>query len=344
VDAAIARFEATIAGMLAAGRLVGLSVGIVREGRLAYTGEFGVRSLATREPIAKESLFHLASVSKPFVATALAQLAERGEIALDDPVVAHLPYFRLADERYPTLTIAQFLSHISGMPDTEDYAWERPEEDEGALERYVRGLTGERLIGDPGAQFAYSNIAYEVLGDVIAKVSGQSFEDYIRDHILRPLGMDQSTFLRAEVPPALAVAPHTGEGRLEVSAVYPYNREHAPSSTLHSNPAEMARWIITNLRRGELEGTRILDAASYDRLWHPVHATWRPDKQIGLSWFIDRHAGRRRISHDGEDDGFTSYCAIFPDDDAGVVWMTNRDTADEATLIPAGCDAALGIV
>lgn len=343
MDAAIARLEATLAGMVADGRLVGLSVGIVRAGQLTYAGAFGVRDLETREPVTARSLFHLASVSKPFVATALVQLAERGAVALDAPVANYLPYFRLADERYPLPTIQQMLSHVSGMPDTDDYGWDRPEHDEGALERYVRSLRGERLIGDPGAQFAYSNMAYEVLGDVIAKVSGQSFEGYIRDHLLRPLGMDESTFLRAEVPPALAVTPHTGEGQLAVSAVYPYNREHGPSSTLHSNPAEMGRWIVANLRRGELDGARILDPASFDLLWHPAHATWRPDKQIGLSWFIDHHAGRRRISHDGEDDGFTSYCAIFPDDNAGVVYMTNRDTADEATLIPAACDAALGI-
>jgi CubicO group peptidase (beta-lactamase class C family) len=343
MDAAIARLESAIEGLLAEGRLAGFSVGIVRGGALVYARAFGVRSLETREPVTERSLFHLASVSKPFVATALVQLADRGALALAAPVVEYLPYFRLADERYPLLTIEQLLSHVSGMPDTDDYGWDRPEYDDGALERYVRSLTGERLIGDPGAQFAYSNMAYEVLGDVIAKVSGRSFEDYLRDHILRPLAMDRSTFLRAEVPPALAVTPHTGEGRLAVGAVYPYNRAHGPSSTLHSNPVEMGRWIVANLRRGELDGARILDAASYDLLWHPAHATWRPDRQIGLSWFIDRHAGRRRISHDGEDDGFTSYCAIFPDDAAGVVWMTNRDTADEATLIPTGCDAALGI-
>jgi CubicO group peptidase (beta-lactamase class C family) len=155
--------------------------------------------------------------------------------------------------------------------------------------------------------------------------------------------MDQSTFLRAEVPPALAVTPHDGEERPQVSAIYPYNREHAPSSTLHSNPVEMGRWIVANLRRGELDGGRILDAASYDQLWHPAHPTGRGDEQIGLSWFIDRHAGRRRISHSGGDVGFCSYCAIFPDDDAGVVWMANWDHADEDTLVTAGCDAALGI-
>ena len=342
MDAAITRLEATFGEIVADGRLVGQSVGVVRDGELAYAGAFGVRNIETREPVTERSLFHLASVSKPFVATALVQLAERGKLALDAPVVEYLPYFRLADERYPTLTIRQMLRHVSGMPDVEDYGWERPEYDEGALERYVRSLTGERLIGPPGSQFAYSNIAFEVLGNVIAKVSGQAFEAYLRDQILRPLGMAQSTFLRTEVPAALAVTPHVGSDQPKVSSVYPYNRAHAPSSTLHSNPVEMGRWIVANLRRGELDGARILAAASYDPLWHPTHPTGRPGEQIGLSWFIDRYAGHRRISHSGGDTGFRSYCALFPDDNAGVVMMTNRDEVDEATLVTVACDAALG--
>ncbi len=178
---------------------------------------------------------------------------------------------------------------------------------------------------------------------MIAKVSGQAFEEYLRDRVLRPLGMAQSTFLRTEVPPALAVTPHVGSARPEISLVYPYNRAHAPSSTLHSNPVEMGRWIVANLRRGELDGARILEEQSHDLLWQPTHRTGWGDTQVGLSWFIDDYAGHRRIRHDGEDTGFISYCALFPDDNAGVVMMTNRDEVDEAALVTAACDAALGI-
>lgn len=343
MDAALARLESSCAAMVADGRLVGISVGVVRDGVLVYTGAVGVRNFETREPVTERSLFHLASVSKPFVATALVQLAERGRVALDAPVVEYLPYFRLADERYPTLTIRQMLGHVSGMPDAEDYGWDRPEDDERALERYVRSIAGERLLSAPGEQFAYSNIAFEVLGDLIAKVSGRSFEAYLRERILDPLGMHQSTFLRAEVPPALAVTPHVGSERAVVSAVYPYNREHAPSSTLHSNPIEMGRWIVANLRRGELDGVRILEEQSHDLLWQPTHRTGWGEVRVGLSWFIDDYAGHRRIRHDGEDTGFISYCALFPDDNAGVVLMTNRDEVDEAALTALACDAALGM-
>src|SRR5205085_10165413 len=111
----------------------------------------------TKVAVTPETLFHLASVTKTFVATAILQLAERGRLDIDAPVVTYLSYFRLHDERYQDITIAQMLSHTSGMPDTEEYGWDRPEYDDGALERYVRSLGALSLIAAPGEKYAYSN-------------------------------------------------------------------------------------------------------------------------------------------------------------------------------------------
>ncbi len=138
--------------------LAGLAIGIVKSGELVYTQGFGVRSLETREPVTPRSLFHMASVSKPFVATAIVQLVEQGKLALDAPVVTYLPYFRLKDPRSKEITVRQMLSHTAGMPDADDYHWYAPEDDEEALERYVRSLAGEELIAAPGEKYAYSNV------------------------------------------------------------------------------------------------------------------------------------------------------------------------------------------
>src|SRR5262245_44894457 len=127
--------------------LPGLAVGLVKDHELVYARGFGVKSLATGDPITPTSLFHLASVSKPFVATAIVQLVEKGQVDLHAPVVKYLPYFKLDDERYTTITVQQMLTHTSGMPSSpEDFGWDRPEYDEGALERYVRSLSPEKLI------------------------------------------------------------------------------------------------------------------------------------------------------------------------------------------------------
>jgi CubicO group peptidase (beta-lactamase class C family) len=111
------------------------------------------------------------SISKPFVATAIMQLVEKGKIDLDAPVVTYLPYFKLDSEQYKVITIQHMLSHVSGMPDVMDYEWDKPQYDAGALERYVRSLAEEKTRRKPGENFAYSNMAFECLGNVIAKVS-----------------------------------------------------------------------------------------------------------------------------------------------------------------------------
>src|SRR3712207_1747798 len=93
--------------------LAGLAIGMVKSGELVYAQGFGVRSLDSQEPVTPRSLFHLASVSKPFVATAIVQLVEQGQIALDAPIVTYLPYFRLKDPRYKDITVRQMLTHTA---------------------------------------------------------------------------------------------------------------------------------------------------------------------------------------------------------------------------------------
>jgi CubicO group peptidase (beta-lactamase class C family) len=335
--------------VVASFQLPGLAAGVVSNGELVYARGFGVTSLETGAPVTPSSLFHMASVSKTFVATALAQLAERGKVDLGAPVVRCLPYFRLADERFPELTIHQLLTHTSGMPDVEDYHWDRPEEDDGALERFVRSLANETLLFPPGQKFEYSNMAYEILGDVIAKVSGMTFEDYLKVHILDPLGMHASTFLKREVSADLAAFPHVYQPEIAPSQVYPYHRAHAPSSTLHSNVLELGNWAMANLNRGVFKGERILAAASYELLWKPYQATSTSASQaggkeafVGLSWFIGEHKGYLVIGHSGEDIGFMSRLALLPEAGLAVIVLINAIPAPEERILDAALDLSLG--
>jgi CubicO group peptidase (beta-lactamase class C family) len=305
--------------------LPGLAVGIVKRDETAYAKGFGVRNIATREPVTPSSLFHLASISKTFVCTAIMQLIEKGKMSLSAPVISYLPYFKLDDDRYTSITIQQMLSHLSGMPDVDGYDWDKPEYDDGALERYVRRLGHEKLIAAPGEQFAYSNMAYEVLGDVIAKVSGQTFEDCIEENILQPLAMENSTFLKQKVSADLGTTPHLKLPQTEVSPIYPYHRAHAPSSTLHSNVLEMSHWMIAHLNHGKYMDREILRPASYELLWHPYRQTRanEPDRFVGLSWFLGKYRGYRTISHAGGDIGFNTYHVLLPEQSLGVVVLAN---------------------
>ena len=116
-----------------------------------------------------------------------------------------------------------------------------------------------------------------MLAAVIAKASGVSFETYARTRIFEPLGMASSSFFYQEIAEPLRTAGHVGNPA-RVSDVYPYNRRHAPSSTLTSSVIDMTRWMLANLNRGELEGRRILQAASYELLWTPTARITPPRK------------------------------------------------------------------
>jgi CubicO group peptidase (beta-lactamase class C family) len=318
----------------------GLAVGVVKDQKLAYAKGFGVVNLETGGEITERTLFHMASVTKPFVATSIVQLLEQKKLSLEDPIVKYLPYFEMMDRRYPMLTIRQFLTHSSGMPDVEDYHWDEPEYDEGALERYVRSLTDRALVSVPGEKFIYSNMAFEVLGDLIAKVSGQSFADYVKEHILLPLGMNDSSILIRDVDPALLANGHVQEegGKIRVADHYAYNRAHGPSSCLYSNVVDMSQWAIANMNRGELEGRRILDASSYELLWAPAVGVGARDGRmvhVGLSWFLSDYAGYQTVSHGGRDIGYQTNFVMVPDAGVAVIVLSNYfgldDTVNEVT-------------
>jgi CubicO group peptidase (beta-lactamase class C family) len=337
------RLEPFITKTMTEAKIPGLAIGVVEDGRLVYSRGFGVMKLGDlSQPVTPATLFHMASITKPFVATSVMQLVEQGKVDLDAPVTKYLAYFQLQDPRYRSITVRQMLTHTSGMPDVRNYWWNKPEYDDGSLERYVRSLTDKQLRWQPGSKYAYSNMAFEVLGDLVAKVSGKSFEDYVEANILNPLGMKSSTLLFKKADPAKLAAGHTlSKGKVIPIAHYPYNRAHTPSSNLHSSVGDMARWIAVNINRGELDGNRILKSSTYDLLWKPA-ATVQGLGQVGISWFLGDLKGEPIVMHGGGDDGFLTYVAFSPSHKAGVVMMINFDRTpikkiwEKALLIALG--------
>ena len=321
----------------------GFAIAVVRDQKIVYAAGFGVRNIDNKnDRVTPQTLFHMASITKPFVATSVMQLVEQGKVDLDSPVVKYLPYFRLKDERYKTITVRQMLGHISGMPDVQDYEWDKPQYDDGALERYVRSVADRSLIAEPGTKFAYSNMAFEVLGDLIAKVSGETFEGYVQAHILKPVGMNSSTLLVKQADPKLLASPHVLNASYypAVSKVFPYNRMHSPSSTLYSNVMDMARWAMANMNRGELDGKRILKASTYDEMWKPAGEQFT---RVGISWFLGEYRGNRTIGHGGSDTGFVSSLRMIPDKRIAVVMMSNFNETSLGKLTNAALDVALGL-
>ncbi len=327
----------------------GLAVGIVEGDEVLYAKSFGVQSLDTQAPVTLDSIFCIASVSKCFVATAVLQLAERLQIDLDAPLVRYLPYFQLNDERYPNITIRQVLSHTSGLPDLDESEYDElvahPEWDAGAAERFVRGLSNTRLIADPGERFSYSNIGYDVLGDVIARVSGGTFEAYMQEQILIPSGMPDSTFLLADVARDRLAVPHLRTPAMGVRPQYPYHRADAPASSLHATILDMCHWGSTCLDRGRSHKQRVLSPAGYELMWTPVAAQGSSHpgmyERRGLGWNLGHLGEAETVSHGGMGFGWTDFLLILPGRDRAAAILCNEESFARQRTIQAVAAALL---
>jgi CubicO group peptidase (beta-lactamase class C family) len=323
----------------------GLSIAVVQDNEIVFAKGYGVTNVGTGEKATPHTLYSTASVTKLFVGAAVMQLVENGLVSLDAPVVTYLPYFRMNNERYTDITVRQMLSHTSGMPDMEGdelySSWRNPEYDDGALERYVRGLRDIPLAAAPGENYLYSSMAFDVLGDMIAKVSGMAFEDYVQKNILEPLGMESSTLLYKAADSKLLASPHLMNGDLayEVSDFFPYTRRHPACGTLFSNVIDMSHWAMANNNRGALQGVRILQEASYDVMWRP---TVREDNPVGIAWLLEEFGPYKLYSHGGGDPGFRTEFYILPENSAAVVVMTNNWDEDITPIAIKALNLVLG--
>jgi len=285
-----------------------------------------VKNVETKETLHPEDIFHMASMAKLFTGTGIMQLWEKGLLELDVPITNYLDWFRMVDTVAKEITIRQLLTHTSGMPDVSDYHWDQPQTKPDALRNYIqsRELTDARLLWPPDTRkFSYSNIGYDILGLVISEVSGQTFEAYMNENIFSPLGMADSSFYTPDRELTQICAPHEKNGAKETVplAHYPYNRIHAPSSTLTSNIYDTAKWAVGHLNR------RILKPETYQMVFEKFAIVPNNGEEICLSWFSREQNGFRLYGHEGADVGFRSSFWICPKRDLFMVVCSNLSNA-----------------
>lgn len=307
--------------------LPGVAVGIGQgHTGLQYIRAIGTKNVETKEKLNTNDIFHMASVAKLFTSTSIMLLWEKGLIDLDATVVSYLPWFEMAEETAKEITIRQLLSHTSGMPDVQDYHWEKPQVNQDALAEYVRSseVRGAYLLWNPSeGKFSYSNMAYEILGVVIEKVSGMSFEDYVKESIFLPLGMNDSTFLTFERDLSKICAPHgkNKDKEMVVLKQYPYNRAHGPSSTLTSNLNDMEKWARVHLNQS------LLKPETYELAWKKNALVPNNGEEICIGWFSRQQKGYQLFGHEGSDDGFRASFWICPELDIFIIIDSNISNA-----------------
>jgi CubicO group peptidase (beta-lactamase class C family) len=332
--------DAHVARVIRAFDVPGMAVAIVKDGRVVSTMGYGVRRIGEPGRVDAQTIFGIASNTKVFTAAALGMLVDEGRIRWDAPVVEYLPSFQMWDP-YVTreLTVRDLLVHRSGLGlGAGDLLWWPPStytrKEIVRRLRYIRPATSFR------SAYAYDNVLYLVAGEVIEVVSGQSWEDFVGARILKKVGMSGS-FVRYPPPDARAnlAATHAPvDGK--VRPVTPFDSDNTnPAGGIHSNAADMAKWMAVLLARGQLpDGSRLFSEDTWRQLTTAVTpmpignpppdlAALRPNfRGYGLGLNVQDYRGRKIVTHTGGLPGYVSRVLLVPDAQLGVAVLTNQES------------------
>jgi CubicO group peptidase (beta-lactamase class C family) len=311
-------------------RIPGAALAIIEGDRIAHLRGFG-RARPHGETPTPQTPFVLGSTTKSITALAVMQLVEAGRIDLDAPVQRHLPWFRVADlAASAQMTVRHLLNQTSGLPMVAGMVnLANLDEDPGAAERQARALSTLVLSREVGAGFEYSNLNYNVLGQVVEAASGEPYAAYVRRHIFEPLGMRHSYTTKAEaLRDNLAVGHRHWFGHPVPARHLPLAAGSIASGQLISCSEDMAHYLIAHLNGGRFGGHRILSEAGVADMHRGVAEQRVMGSLVasyGMGWFVNTVAGTMLISHGGNVPDYASFIGLLPEQHKGIVLLFNAD-------------------
>ena len=332
-----AQIDTLVERTMAAYPIPGIAVGVVAGGQLVYAKGFGVRARSGAERVDADSLFGIGSNTKAFTAAALALLVDEGKLGWDDRVIDHLPDFRMWDPWVTReFTIRDLLTHRSGLNTGAGDLMFVPQTDFSRAEM-IRGLRHLKPVSSFRAEFAYDNLLYAVAGEIVPAVTGKSWEDFVGERILGPLGMDGCAVSPARSSGTNRASPHVitdGKPRevplLDVEAVN-------PAGSIVCSVNGIARWVETQLANGALpdaSGARLFSKEQSEEMWRPQtfipvsdplqRLTRTHFTAYGFGWVLEDYQGYLRVSHNGGLPGMVTHVAMLPELGVGVIVLTNQ--------------------
>ena len=333
LDSYVARVQKTF-------EVPGLSVAIVKDGKTVLAKGYGVRKLGNPTPVDENTLFGIGSNTKAFTSAALASLVDEGKISWDDRVYERLPGFQMYDPYVShEMTIRDLLTHRSGMGLGEGDLLFWPHST-FTREDIIYRLRFMKPASSFRSQFAYDNLLYMTAGQIIPAVTKESWEEYIREKILRPLGMNTTNLSNADFKPGDDYAwPHSKvDGKLQ--PVEFVNLDNAaPAGSINSSAAEMAKWMLLQLNHGKFPGreNRLFSERQSREMWSaqtilpagerpgPLAALSTKFAAYGLGWGLRDYRGRKLVGHTGGVSGFVSRVMLVPEENLGIVILTNAE-------------------
>ncbi len=317
----------------------GIAIAVIKDGKIIHSKGYGVTSIETKSKVDENTLFAIASNSKAFTAATLAILVDEGKLAWSDKVIDYIPEFKMYNP-YVTadFTIIDLLTHRSGLGLGAGDLLIFPGSPDITISDILNSFQHQKQVSSFRTKFDYDNLLYIVAGEVVKRVSGMEWTEFVESRIMKPLGMNRSAAAYARIPDRKNIAtPHSSEtGTLKTISADDNYELIAPAGGIYTSVKDLSSWVLMQLNKGkygfELKN-QIFSETRQNEMWYPyTNLNFRvyPDKNsgnhfqgYGLGWFISDMKGYIVLHHTGGLAGMLSQVTLIPELNAGVIVLTN---------------------
>lgn len=333
-------------------KVPGLALAIIKDDKLLLSKGYGVCEIGTDKKVDGDTLFAIASNSKAFTCAAICMLVDEGKMKWSDPVTKHLPNFQMPDP-YVTreMTVLDLVCHRSGMDTfSGDLLWYDTTYTADEIIDRIRYL---KPVSSFRSRYGYQNLMYITAGKIIEKVSGQTWGEFVQTRILDPLDMNRTTTSTTKLKDNFAL-PHNESGGNGMRSLTYGNVDNCWGACgLNSSVNDIAKWMQLQLDRGKLDGNQLISSSQIWNMWQPNIAIplsegatraspTRHFQAYGLGFFLYDFHGRKVVSHGGGLDGMISQLAIVPEENLGVIVLTNSESSASGFIRDRALECFLG--
>ena len=316
----------------------GIAVAVLKDGEVIHSEGYGIRSLKSGGKVDENTLFGVASNTKAVTAAALAQLVDEGKIDWDSKVTSVIPEFKLYDPYVTSeFTVRDLLTHRSGLGLGAGDLMVFPASNVTTTDELIHNLRYLKPVSSFRSQYDYDNLLYIVAGEIVARVSGETYEDYVEEHILEPLNMDRTAMSWHEIEDYSNVidghAPVDGE---LVPVGLSFTEAANAAAGIYSSITDMSKWVQSQLdegRYGEDLENRLFSKEQHEEMWTPqtIVGTGKGPynthfKAYGLGWFLSDVNGYLQVTHTGGLLGIVSQVTLIPELELGIIVLTNQQS------------------
>ena len=320
--------------------VAGTAIAVVKDGKIIHNKGYGVKSIATKEPVNEHTQFAIASNSKAFTTAGLAILVEEGKINWEDKVKEHIPEFTMYNKYVEdNFSILDLVTHRSGLPLGMGDLMFFPDGTDFTMKDLLSSFQHFKASSAFRTKWDYDNLLYIVAGELIARKSGMTWEAFTKTRILEPLGMDNSFASLANIKDTsnLSASHATENGTIRVIPTFKEMMNGAAGG-IFSNVDDLCQWMLLHLnagKYGEKLDKELFSATNHDEMWK-IHTVMGVNKNprynshfsgYGLGWFLSDVKGNMKVEHTGGLPGMLSETVLIPDMDLGIIILTN--TSDD---------------